>query len=184
MSTSCVLCCTAVCPVLPRRFSCGSRQYKYFIVQDGSLDLGAMQQAAQALLGEHDFRNFCKADVLQVGSAVSNLQNPLPFRCLEKVGLASLRLRTPQLRPASWRWPCFECIQQGCTHSLQLLLPLFSGPELQAPRAGRVPGACWHLLPRHDCAGSAHHRDCLPMAPGTVSVVCQESCSRRKCSLL
>lgn len=53
-------------PDFSARFSCGSRQYKYFIVQDGSLDVAAMQQAAQALLGEHDFRNFCKADVLQV----------------------------------------------------------------------------------------------------------------------
>jgi len=48
------------------RFSCSSREYKYFIVQDGSLDLPAMRQAAQHLLGEHDFRHFCKADVLQV----------------------------------------------------------------------------------------------------------------------
>jgi tRNA pseudouridine38/39 synthase len=31
-----------------------------------SLDVGAMRAAAQHLLGEHDFRNFCKADVLQV----------------------------------------------------------------------------------------------------------------------
>jgi tRNA pseudouridine38/39 synthase len=37
------------------------------MVQDGSLDLGAMQAAAQHLVGEHDFRNFCKADVAQVG---------------------------------------------------------------------------------------------------------------------
>jgi hypothetical protein len=36
------------------------------MVQDGSLDLAAMQEAAQHLVGEHDFRNFCKADVAQV----------------------------------------------------------------------------------------------------------------------
>jgi hypothetical protein len=35
-------------------------------VQDGSLDLAAMREAAGALVGEHDFRNFCRADVLQV----------------------------------------------------------------------------------------------------------------------
>ena len=37
-------------------------------MQEGSLDVEAMRQAAQHLLGEHDFRHFCKADVLQVGT--------------------------------------------------------------------------------------------------------------------
>lgn len=32
------------------------------------LDIPAMQQAAKHLLGEHDFRNFCKMDVQQVNS--------------------------------------------------------------------------------------------------------------------
>ena len=31
------------------------------MVQDGSLDVAAMRAAAAALLGEHDFRHFCKA---------------------------------------------------------------------------------------------------------------------------
>ena len=34
---------------------------RYFMVQDGSLDVAAMRTAAAALLGEHDFRHFCKA---------------------------------------------------------------------------------------------------------------------------
>lgn len=50
----------------PHRFSCEAREYKYFIVQDGTLNIGAMRAAAANLLGEHDFRNFCKADVEQV----------------------------------------------------------------------------------------------------------------------
>ncbi|KAI8473916.1 MAG: pseudouridine synthase [Monoraphidium minutum] len=49
---------------VPEAFN--ARWYKYFVVQDGGLDLGAMREAAAALVGEHDFRNFCKADVLQV----------------------------------------------------------------------------------------------------------------------
>jgi tRNA pseudouridine38/39 synthase len=49
------------------RFDCRDREYKYFIVEDGGLDLAAMQAAAQHLVGEHDYRNFCKADVAQVG---------------------------------------------------------------------------------------------------------------------
>jgi tRNA pseudouridine38/39 synthase len=48
------------------RFSAKHREYKYFIVQDGTLDMEAMEKAAQYLVGTHDFRNFCKADVQQV----------------------------------------------------------------------------------------------------------------------
>lgn len=44
------------------RFDCKSRTYRYFF-QSGSLDLAKMQQAADYLVGEHDFRNFCKIDV-------------------------------------------------------------------------------------------------------------------------
>lgn len=33
---------------------------RYFIVQDGSLDVASMRAAAAMLLGEHDFRHFCK----------------------------------------------------------------------------------------------------------------------------
>jgi tRNA pseudouridine38/39 synthase len=44
-------------------FSTQSREYKYFIVQDGGLDLLAMQQAADYLVGEHDFRHFCKVNM-------------------------------------------------------------------------------------------------------------------------
>lgn len=52
-----------------RRFDARAREYKYFIVQDGSLDISAMREAAGHLVGEHDFRNFCKADVAQARAA-------------------------------------------------------------------------------------------------------------------
>ncbi|GHJ88437.1 hypothetical protein NliqN6_4839 [Naganishia liquefaciens] len=49
------------------RFSCQTRHYRYFfnhqpIVGQRPLDLGAMRAAAERLVGEHDFRNFCKVD--------------------------------------------------------------------------------------------------------------------------
>ncbi|KAI5454910.1 pseudouridine synthase deg1 [Naganishia albida] len=49
------------------RFSCQTRHYRYFfnktpIPGERSLNLDKMQQAADRLLGEHDFRNFCKVD--------------------------------------------------------------------------------------------------------------------------
>ena len=49
------------------RFSCQFRHYKYAFHRVPSpghppLDLNAMRQGAERLLGEHDFRNFCKVD--------------------------------------------------------------------------------------------------------------------------
>ncbi|ORX47048.1 tRNA pseudouridine synthase [Hesseltinella vesiculosa] len=43
------------------RFDCRSRTYKYFFQRQG-LDIEAMQLAANAMLGSHDFRHFCKLD--------------------------------------------------------------------------------------------------------------------------
>ncbi|EFP83862.2 uncharacterized protein PGTG_09575 [Puccinia graminis f. sp. tritici CRL 75-36-700-3] len=49
------------------RFSCQARHYKYFFSlyespQAPGLDIEAMNRAADRLIGEHDFRNFCKID--------------------------------------------------------------------------------------------------------------------------
>lgn len=45
------------------RFKCKRRIYKYFQPVWRGLDIEAMDRAAQRLVGEHDFRNFCKMDV-------------------------------------------------------------------------------------------------------------------------
>ncbi|KAF7724306.1 hypothetical protein EC973_001152 [Apophysomyces ossiformis] len=50
-----------VAPNFSARFDCKSRTYKYFFVK-GQLDLDRMRTAASYLLGEHDFRNFCRLD--------------------------------------------------------------------------------------------------------------------------
>lgn len=56
------------------RFSAESREYKYFFVdEDNELNLSAMQEAANHLVGEHDFRNFCKADVPTVTNFVRSI---------------------------------------------------------------------------------------------------------------
>lgn len=57
------------------RFSAKFREYKYFIVDNEErLDLERMQVAAGYLEGEHDFRNFCKADVDAVKTFVRTIQ--------------------------------------------------------------------------------------------------------------
>ena len=53
---------------LMHRFSARGREYKYYILQHGELDIEAMQQAAAQFVGEHDFRNFCKVDAQHVSN--------------------------------------------------------------------------------------------------------------------
>ncbi|XP_076307098.1 tRNA pseudouridine(38/39) synthase isoform X2 [Tachypleus tridentatus] len=50
------------------RFDCLKRTYKYFFPK-GDLNIEKMEEAAQYLVGEHDFRNLCKMDV---GNGVVN----------------------------------------------------------------------------------------------------------------
>jgi len=44
------------------RFDCNGRSYKYFFPR-GNLDLKRMEEGGKLLIGQHDFRNFCKMDV-------------------------------------------------------------------------------------------------------------------------
>jgi len=56
------------------RFSAKHREYKYFFVDyDSRLDVESMRRAAKMLEGEHDFRNFCKADIPSVKTFVRNI---------------------------------------------------------------------------------------------------------------
>lgn len=43
------------------RFDCRYREYHYYFPRQ-TLDIGKMREAASMILGEHDFRNFCKRD--------------------------------------------------------------------------------------------------------------------------
>lgn len=47
------------------RFTCLAREYKYFFWR-GNLNISAMEHAGKKLIGEHDFRNFCKMDAANV----------------------------------------------------------------------------------------------------------------------
>ncbi|XP_063409480.1 uncharacterized protein LOC134692826 [Mytilus trossulus] len=63
-----VLAWTPVNKDFSARFDCKKRTYKYFFPK-GNLNLQIMSEAADKLVGEHDFRNFCKMDV---GNGVVN----------------------------------------------------------------------------------------------------------------
>lgn len=49
------------------RFSASHRTYRYFFIRR-DLDLEAMTKAATLLVGEHDFRNFCKMNIVSVSN--------------------------------------------------------------------------------------------------------------------
>ena len=55
------------------RFDCIGRTYKYYFPR-GNLNISAMQEACQHLVGCHDFRNLCKMDV---GNGVVNYNRRL-----------------------------------------------------------------------------------------------------------
>ena len=55
------VCSADVDETFSARFNCKMRTYKYFF-PIGKLDVAAMQKAADYLVGDHDFRNFCKLD--------------------------------------------------------------------------------------------------------------------------
>ncbi|KAF8602992.1 tRNA pseudouridine synthase [Ceratobasidium sp. AG-I] len=62
-----ILAWSPVSDTFDARFSCQYRHYKYFFTRSGrsnpgGLDTAAMRDAACRLVGEHDFRNFCKLD--------------------------------------------------------------------------------------------------------------------------
>eukprot|EP00667_Euglena_gracilis_P011912 EG_transcript_12208 len=75
------------------RFSCVGRTYKYFFVQR-DLDVERMRRAAQHLIGEHDFRNFCKMDVVHVSNFVREIRTFTIEPCSGGLGPATLWVAT------------------------------------------------------------------------------------------
>jgi tRNA pseudouridine38/39 synthase len=63
---------TAVTEEFSARFSASNRRYRYFFVRR-DLDITAMQEACQFLVGSFDFRNFCKLDVANVSNFVREI---------------------------------------------------------------------------------------------------------------
>ena len=82
---------TSWCPTaddFSARFSATHRTYKYFFVK-GALDVGAMAEGARRLLGEHDFRNFCKID-----PSVSNFRRSVLSAAIQPAAAAGTTAAT------------------------------------------------------------------------------------------
>ncbi|XP_014243788.1 tRNA pseudouridine(38/39) synthase isoform X2 [Cimex lectularius] len=67
------------------RFSCNKRMYRYYFPKS-NLDLKKMNEAAQHLVGVHDFRNLCKMDV---ANGVTNF-----IRSIEKATVSEINDRS------------------------------------------------------------------------------------------
>ncbi|KAA0197867.1 hypothetical protein HAZT_HAZT005331 [Hyalella azteca] len=67
------------------RFDCQSRTYKYFFPL-GALDVQRMRDAAELMIGHHDFRNFCKMDV---GNGVVNFERNIDSISIDILGNSS-----------------------------------------------------------------------------------------------
>jgi tRNA pseudouridine38/39 synthase len=97
--------CPSPPPDFSARFSCRERRYRYFftqpafspvpdhleavikggnpsVIKSGWLDIGAMQEAAKAFEGTHDFRNFCKVDA---SKQISNFERTIFQSRIEEV---------------------------------------------------------------------------------------------------
>lgn len=71
-----VICWSPIESDVSARFDCTGRIYRYYFPK-GDLDIDAINEAGKRMIGQHDFRNFCKMDV---GNGVITF-----FRRLENV---------------------------------------------------------------------------------------------------
>lgn len=58
-----ILNCIQVSDTFNARHLCVYREYKYFFFQ-GIYNIEKMKEACKIFIGQHDFRNFCKVDLL------------------------------------------------------------------------------------------------------------------------
>ncbi|CAL8468632.1 g8172 [Coccomyxa elongata] len=100
---------TPVPETFSARFSAVHREYKYFIVQRGDLNLAAMREAAGHFVGDHDFRNFCKVDAQHVSSFRRTV---LDFRITPLEGLMAggARVYALHVRGTAFLWHQVRCM--------------------------------------------------------------------------
>ena len=56
------------------RFDCKGRIYKYIFFND-KMDINSMNKGCKLLIGKHDFRNFCKMDVVNVNNFIREIMD-------------------------------------------------------------------------------------------------------------
>lgn len=56
------------------RFNCIEREYRYFFLRK-DMDIDLMRKASQDLVGKHDFRNFCKFNVMATTNYIRRINS-------------------------------------------------------------------------------------------------------------
>ncbi|XP_047306626.1 tRNA pseudouridine(38/39) synthase [Impatiens glandulifera] len=98
------------CPVpvdFSSRFSCLSREYKYFFWRE-NLNIKAMENAGKKFIGEHDFRNFCKMDAANVHSFKRCITEFKIFPCAERFD--EDQLWVVKIKGTAFLWHQVRCI--------------------------------------------------------------------------
>lgn len=89
------------------RFTCLSREYKY-LFWTKNLDLMVMESAGKKLVGEHDFRNFCRMDAVNVHNYRRNITSFEISPCSERFG--DNRLFAMIIKGSAFLWHQVRCL--------------------------------------------------------------------------
>ncbi|KEP46904.1 tRNA pseudouridine synthase [Rhizoctonia solani 123E] len=133
-----VLAWSPVADEFDARFSCQWRHYKYFFSRPG-LDITAMRDAAARLIGEHDFRNFCKLDP---SKQIENFNRRVLGAWIERVGddHGEEELYVFNLKGTAFLWHQVRCI---------MAILFLVGQRLEHP------SIVDHLLHTSECSSKA-----------------------------
>ncbi|XP_059063487.1 uncharacterized protein LOC131035677 isoform X2 [Cryptomeria japonica] len=89
------------------RFSCLSREYKYYFLRE-NLDILGMEVACKKFLGEHDFRNFCKMDALNVHNYKRQISSFKIVPCDER--WAGKEIMAMWIKGSAFLWHQVRCM--------------------------------------------------------------------------
>ncbi|XP_058218445.1 uncharacterized protein LOC131329365 isoform X1 [Rhododendron vialii] len=89
------------------RFSCLSREYKYFF-WNRDLNVVAMENAGKKFVGEHDFRNFCKMDAANVHNYRRHITEFEIFPCNER--FEGDQLWAVKIKGTAFLWHQVRCM--------------------------------------------------------------------------
>lgn len=126
---------TEVTPEFSARFSASSRTYRYFFVQK-NLNIDAMQTAADLLLGKHDFRNFCKMDIVNISNFVREIYDAKINLFVESSYNPTMNVWMLEITGIAFLWHQIRCI-------MAILLLVGEGNE--------SPDIVSHLLDMEKC---------------------------------
>ncbi|KAG8369258.1 hypothetical protein BUALT_Bualt15G0132800 [Buddleja alternifolia] len=89
------------------RFSCLSREYKYFFWSE-TLNIMEMKTAGKKFIGEHDFRNFCKMDAASVHNYRRHITSFEIFPCDNR--FEDDQLWAVKIKGSAFLWHQIRCM--------------------------------------------------------------------------